>query len=70
MAADDLGTLYILDRTGTRVVILGEAGEVVQTIASQPGGSAELGYVSALAVGPRAEVYLYDSKRRTILRYR
>jgi TolA-binding protein len=69
-AADDLGTLYILDRTGTRVVILGEAGEVVQTIASQPGGSAELGYVSALAVGPRAEVYLYDSKRRTILRYR
>ena len=70
VAADDLGTLYVLDRSGLQLAVLGEKGEVIQTIASQPGTAAELGFVSALAVGPRAEVYLYDAKRRTIHRYR
>lgn len=70
VAADDLGTLYILERGGTKVVILNETGELLQTITSQPGTPAEIGYATAIAVGPRAELYIYDAKRRAIHRYR
>jgi hypothetical protein len=70
VAADDLGTLFVLDRSGLQVAILGEKGELIQMLASQPGTAGELGFVSALAVGPRSEVYLYDAKRRIIHRFR
>jgi len=45
-------------------------GKVLQTIVSQPGTPADFSGATALAVGPRAEIYIHDEKRRAILRYR
>jgi hypothetical protein len=44
-------------------------GRLLETIVSQPGTASDFSYASALAVGPRAEIYVYDAKRKTILRF-
>ncbi|HKY34086.1 MAG TPA: tetratricopeptide repeat protein [Candidatus Polarisedimenticolia bacterium] len=69
LAADDLGTLYVLDRRSRAVVVMTSDGRMLEAIEPKPGPS-EMGYPAALAVGPGAEIYVYDAKRRTILRFR
>jgi TolA-binding protein len=70
VSADDLGDLFVLDRRTHSVTILTTEGKVLQTITSQPGTSSEFASPTTLSVGPRAEIYIHDEKRRTILRYR
>ncbi len=69
LAADDLGNLYILDGRSNVLVVMTVEGEVIQKIASRPGTAGDFNYATAIAVGPRAEIYVYDEKRRAILRY-
>jgi TolA-binding protein len=69
LAADDIGNLFILDRRTDTIVVMTQEGKLLELIASRPGGAGEFSYASALAVGPRAEIYVYDEKRKTILRF-
>ncbi len=69
VAADDLGDLFVLDRRSDTVTVLTVEGRLLQVIASGE-GSGEFSYPSAIAFGPRAEIYIYDAKRKTILRFR
>ena len=69
LAADDIGTLFILDRRAGAVFVMTAEGRLLQTITSQPDGPGDFSYASAIAVGPRAEIYIYDDKRKTILRF-
>jgi hypothetical protein len=69
LAADDLGTLYVLDRRARAIHVITTEGRLLETIVSQPGTASDFSYASALAVGPRAEIYVYDAKRKTILRF-
>ncbi len=69
LAADDLGNLFVLDRRSDAVVVMTAQGEHLETIVSKPETPAEFSYPAAIAVGPRAEVYVYDEKRKTVLRF-
>ena len=70
LAADDLGDLFVLDRRADRILVITSAGALVETVASQPGGALEFSYPGAIAVGPGGEIYVYDEKRKTILKFR
>lgn len=70
IAADDLGTLFVADRRAGVIVVMTTDGKLISTIASQPGTPSEFAYPAALAAGPAAELYLYDERRKTILRFR
>ena len=67
--ADDIGDLFVLDRRTDTIVVMNQDGKLLDSIASKPGGAGDFSYPSALAVGPRAEIYVYDEKRKTILRF-
>ncbi len=69
MAADDLGTLYLLDARNDSLLVVTTEGKILQEIASTPGAAGEFAYASAIAAGPRGEIYLYDDKRKTLLRF-
>ena len=69
LAADDIGNLYILDRRTHTVVVMTVEGVVLEKIVSRRNTAGDFNYASAIAVGPRAEIYIYDEKRRTILRF-
>jgi len=69
LAADDLGTLYLLDARNDALIVATTEGKVLQAIASTPGAAGEFAYASAIAAGPRGEVYLYDDRRKTLLRF-
>lgn len=69
LAADDLGTLYLLDARNDSVLVVTTEGKILQEIASTPASPGEFAYASAIAAGPRGEVYLYDDKRKTLLRF-
>ena len=69
VAADDLGDLYVLDRRAGAVVVMTLEGKPVARIASETGTAGDFSSATALAVGPRAEIYVHDAKRRTLLRF-
>jgi len=67
--ADDLGTLFVLDRRVRAIHVITTDGRLLETIASQPGGPVDFSYATAVAAGPRGEVYVYDERRKTVLRF-
>ena len=69
LAADDIGDLFLLDRRSDSVVVMSIEGHLIDTIVSKPGAPGEFSYPSAIAVGPRGEIYIHDEKRKTILRF-
>lgn len=69
LAADDLGTLYVLDRRARAIHVITTEGRLLESLVAQQGTASDFSYASALAVGPRAEIYVYDAKRKTILRF-
>ena len=69
VAADDIGDLFVLDKRAAAVVVMTVDGKVIQKIPSQAGTAAEFSSPTALAVGPRAEIYVHDARRKTVLRF-
>ena len=70
LAADDIGNLYILDKRARSIIVMTVEGKKLETIVSQPETPREFSDATALAIGPRAEIYVHDAKRRTIIRFR
>jgi hypothetical protein len=69
LAADDLGTIYVLDRRAKAVHVITADGRLLESIRSTPGTATDFSYGAAVAAGPRAEVYIYDERRKTVLRF-
>jgi len=69
LAVNPLGDVYVLDARAGAVVILDPAGAETARIAPAKGSLGELSGPAALAVGSRGEVYVYDERKRTILRF-
>jgi hypothetical protein len=69
IAADDIGTLAILDRRAGAVLVMTAEGRALQTITSIPASAGEFENASAVALGPRGEIYIYDEKRKTVIRF-
>ncbi|MBI3449453.1 MAG: tetratricopeptide repeat protein [Acidobacteria bacterium] len=70
LAVDALGDVFVTDARLKCVFVLGPDGRRLAQIAAPAGSLAELVEPGALAVGPRGEVYVYDSRKRTVLRFR
>jgi TolA-binding protein len=70
MAVDALGDVLVADAKSKRVYLIGPDGKRLSTISPPAGSVAELMEPSAIAVGPKGEVFVYDSRKRTILRFR
>ncbi len=66
---DPLGTLYVLDGRARSILVMMPDGRVLQEIPSASDTPADFDYASEIAAGPRGEIYVYDDKRRTILRF-
>jgi hypothetical protein len=69
VAADDIGDLFVLDKRAAAVIVMTVDGKIVQKIQSQPATAAEFSSPTALAIGPRAEIYVHDARRKTVLRF-
>ncbi|MGH9870476.1 MAG: tetratricopeptide repeat protein, partial [Candidatus Polarisedimenticolia bacterium] len=66
---DDLGTLYVLDRRARAIHVMTTDGRLLETIASQQDGPVDFTYATAVAAGPRGEIYVYDERKKTVLRF-
>lgn len=70
IAVDALGDLFVADARQKAVFVLGPDGKRLGKISPPAGSAAELTDPAAIAVGPKGEVYVYDSRKRTVLRFR
>ena len=69
MGADRDGRIYVLDRTGRRVLVFGRAGQVVGTLGRPGEGPGELSDPVALAVSGAGEVAVYDYASGGVVRW-
>ncbi|MGK7311597.1 MAG: hypothetical protein ACN0LA_05105 [Candidatus Longimicrobiales bacterium M2_2A_002] len=69
LAADEAGSLYVLDRQGNRVLKYGRDGRHLATLGREGGGPGELSQPIALAVGPGDTVWVSDFSNGRITGY-
>lgn len=62
-------TLSILDPLNHRVVVLDSAGDVVRSYGGRGGGPGEMQGPVALGLGPDSAVWIYDQRKREMVRF-